>query len=463
MSSAQPQPDHETGSPDPLQTWREDVFWNDLVGVIGTGDVVPVVGEDLLSIPGNRNLYQDLAALYCKETAPDPDLLGLSRFSPAAASFREAKRFEVNSKIKAGYYNLVQGLPIPEPLRALARITDFHLFVSTTFDDLLQRALNERPGGLETKVISYSPAGGATTQEINQKLKSGSPVVFKLFGNIADDDFALSEADKIEFLHRVRERPPARIISELQHRPLLMIGNSLPGWLTPVVLRMLRKDKLDDSTSPRQYLSEDNISRNRQLQFFFQKFSLNTTVVDRLSPSEFAIELFSRWQNRAPEPSIDRPAEGGVFISYCATNRDNTPSRDRQMALALYEALVKADVPAWLDKRTLRGGDDYRSEIKRFIKNSCRLFVVIASQLSEQAYDQFVQVEWNAAKERTEGQGDVRFVIPIRLGAVNLEHPNFRGLFDSKHALKFGEGGITDELIQAIKSSYEENVRKMNS
>ena len=47
----------------------------------------------------------------------------------------------------------------PLALRQLAEITDFDLFVTTTFDSLLEKAINaERFGGAQsTEVIAYTP------------------------------------------------------------------------------------------------------------------------------------------------------------------------------------------------------------------------------------------------------------------------------------------------------------------
>ena len=50
-------------------------------------------------------------------------------------------------------------LPVPAPLKQLAGIAPFKLFVSSTFDPLLARAINEvRFDGLDyTQVIAYAP------------------------------------------------------------------------------------------------------------------------------------------------------------------------------------------------------------------------------------------------------------------------------------------------------------------
>ena len=66
----------------------------------------------------------------------------------------------------------------PPALRQLAAITDFDLFVSTTFDPLLETAINlERFGGApSTEVLSYAPNRVADLPSERDRLQR--PVVY---------------------------------------------------------------------------------------------------------------------------------------------------------------------------------------------------------------------------------------------------------------------------------------------
>ena len=150
--------------------------------------------------------------------------------------------------------------PIPEPLRALARIRHFNLFVSTTFDNLLERAINEeRFGGqARTEVVAYSPKHVPDDTHLASVLASGRVVVFQMFGHFGSPlQYALTDGDRVEYMHALQsaEYRPKRLLSELSERPLLFIGNSFPDWLTRMFLRMVRKTALDNRDIPKQYLS----------------------------------------------------------------------------------------------------------------------------------------------------------------------------------------------------------------
>lgn len=150
---------------------KRERFWNQLLDLIAAGNVVPVVGEELLQVPtesGMTALYPELARRFaqtCDITMDDALKGNLSATVRRHTDFRD-NPYGVYQDLTAEYEEWKP--PIPEPLRALARIRHLNLFVSTTFDDLLERALNdERFGGAQrTGVIAYSPKKSRKTREL---------------------------------------------------------------------------------------------------------------------------------------------------------------------------------------------------------------------------------------------------------------------------------------------------------
>ena len=112
----------------------------------------------------------------------------------------------------------------PLALRQLAQITDFDLFVTTTFDPLLEQAINdERFGGAQsTEVIAYAPNRVADLPTERDRLQR--PVVYHLLGRAVGvahvRDLRRGHArvhlraaerapDAREALPRARAQPPA--------------------------------------------------------------------------------------------------------------------------------------------------------------------------------------------------------------------------------------------------------------
>jgi hypothetical protein len=449
---------------------RRERFWNQLLGVVGRGTVVPVVGEALLRVPdpeggrGETLLYEALARRYAAlheiPLAEEPE----GRLSATVRNHPEFRSnpHDVYQDIGAEYDEW--NPPIPPALRALAAVRHFTLFVSTTFDDLLVRALDEERfgGARRTEVIAYSPKHVPSETRVAEQLASGRPVVFQLFGDCRNPlQFALTEGDKVEYMHALQSAgyAPERFLSELYDRPLLMLGNRFPDWLTRMFLRMLRNTALDHRDVPKQYLADSEIRESALLSFFLRNFATNTELVEDLTPEEFVVELAERWRDRfgesgeaAPEaPRIAaRPqpmAPDAVFISYCATDAAGGPSRDAETAARLGDALARRGIDVWLDRERLEGGDEFERKIERYI-DTCSLFVPLISETTEARRDGFFRKEWSWALRRLpEFTGSDRpFLVPVAIDAID---PATAQVPDAFRRIQFEAlpGGAVDEAL----------------
>jgi hypothetical protein len=128
----------------------DDAFWNDLLGRIGEGEVVPVVGPGAVTFGrGDELLYPWLAQRLTADL--DPPLT----FETPPNNIQEvvdAQRAR-QQPIERIYKRLHKYVEDPDlrpgiTLAAVAAIEGFQLFISTTFDPLLARAVESAsPGG----------------------------------------------------------------------------------------------------------------------------------------------------------------------------------------------------------------------------------------------------------------------------------------------------------------------------
>src|SRR6476620_8233512 len=144
------------------QEFDEDA-WDDLLKHIEERRVVPIIGPDLLRVQtdrGLRPLYEWLAEKLAARLAVDisglPQPLTLNDVMCCFLA-QHGRREEAYTRLRS-ILREVHFEP-PLALRQLAQITDFDLFVTTTFDPLLEQAINiERYGGQPTaEVIAYAP------------------------------------------------------------------------------------------------------------------------------------------------------------------------------------------------------------------------------------------------------------------------------------------------------------------
>ena len=320
-----------------------------------------------------------------------------------------------------------ESFPLPEPLRKLASVPFFDLFISVTFDSLLKQAIDEVrfAGESRTDVLAYTPS---TVQDLPcEKSDLKRPVVFHLLGKLsASPDYVITEEDTLEFLYSMQSdsRRAQLLFDELKNNHLLIIGCNFSDWLARFFIRIAKSRQLSQQRGEMEVFVEQRIHDERNLVLFLQHFSYNTKVVST-SPADFVDELVDRLARRGsltpkpapqatprvadlPNDDSPRPGEmvaGAVFISYA--------SEDAEAAKQLHKDLDEAGIDAWLDKRELEAGDEYGEKIRRHIKG-CSYFLPLISKASTTRVEGFFRREWKWALDRAANIAEsVPFIIPV--------------------------------------------------
>jgi hypothetical protein len=114
----------------------DNLFWDDLLLYLEQGQVIPIIGQDLLAVQiegRSVNAYRLMAERLAQDLRISTELLPqdftLSQVIAAYPRFRE-KRSLIYSQTKATFDRLP--VVVPESLRLLARIPAFRIFVTTT-------------------------------------------------------------------------------------------------------------------------------------------------------------------------------------------------------------------------------------------------------------------------------------------------------------------------------------------
>ena len=402
-----------------------EFFWDDLLSHIEEGQVIPIVGQDLLTVEtagAALTYYELLASRLVEQLSTDarnpldplPPNYSLSQVVGAYAPFRE-KRQLVYPRIKS----IVDKTPVPTPapLRELAAITGFHLFVSTTFDTLLAQALNEErfAGRAETTVVKYAPDDVA---DLPKDYSSGrGTAVFQLMGQVsASPKYTVTECDQLEFIHQLQtaDLRPQRLLDELNKKHLLLLGNSFCDGLARFFLRLTQREPLWKPRETLQVLADSQV-HDQRLALFLNHFNCETTVIRDATAVEFVKELFTRWQQRHPaKPDLAAAPqreglpipEGAIFVSYAR--------QDSEAAHQLKASLDEYGLEVWLDQKELQPGDEYEKLIQRHIRH-CALFLPVISRNTEQRKEGFFRKEWFWAVRRLPDftGADRKFIFPV--------------------------------------------------
>jgi hypothetical protein len=445
-----------------VQGFDEDA-WDDLLNYIEERRVIPIIGPDLLRVQTDRGLmplYEWLAARLAVRLQVDASRLPQPlTLNDVVCSYlgQRGRREEAYTRLRSILRET--DFEPPAVLRQLAQITDFDLFVTTTFDPLLEKAVNaERHGGQPlSEVIAYAPNRVADLPTERSQLTR--TVVYHMLGRLsASPTYVISDEDMLEFICALQSEhlTPERLFHELEHNHLLLIGSDFSNWLARLFLRMAKRKRLSDPRDVGEVLADDHTLKDERLVAFLQQVSVRTRVY--AGAEAFVAELHARWMKRnggaqvataagvAPQrflpPAREMP-ENAIFISYA---REDLAAVQRLKA-----ALDAAGLVTWFDLDRLEGGDEFDRKIRANISR-CSYFVPIVSAATQRRLEGYFRREWSYAVDRSLNiaEGAV-FILPVCIDdtaeAEALVPEKFRAL----HMSRLPGGEPTPEFLRRLQ------------
>jgi hypothetical protein len=419
--------------------------WDRLISQLKEQRVIPVIGPNLLRIPGTNGeeakLYElwgkELADLYNVELPHDPTDIPLLYWISDQLSLRTDiptgdLEYELTNVVRQSKW------PIPQALLQLAEIKDFPLYISITIDHLMEDALKLKRG--HSKNIFFSRTGGPDRNDIPDDFAPTTiPLLIHLFGASSADReaFAVTEDDLIEFSWSLIKHSyaPQNLYEYLNKRQLLLLGCDFPDWLDRFFIHALSHDQ--GAQVGITFVSEQC---PKGLQEFLRRKKARPFI--EWSPVAFVQELHQRWLQseredslqqgesqpvpiHEPTPSGLKPSKvGSVFISYA---RD-----DKKIALAIRDQLEAANIDTWMDENDLEPGEQYEDSIQDNIKNASFFVALISKSLdleNSNRLGRFVLKEWRwaerAALERLQAHNYLQPVVidDTPIGAAFVEGP----------------------------------------
>jgi hypothetical protein len=451
-----------------------DIPWEELLLWIEEKGLIPIIGRDLLIVDtdsGPMPFYDFLAKKLAEDLkiAPNklPERFDFNHILAMHPPFQKGTQ-KIHAKLKLTY-DKVAAIAIPEPLRKLARIKPLKLFVTTTFDTFLERALNEvrHDGAARTVVVAYSPKDN-NRDLTTEMLDSNRSIVFQLLGQITSDaNYVATDCDLVEFTHSLHAKGPARLFQALGESNLLLLGNSFPPWLWRFFLRTAKNQVFWIRRQKNEVLIDAHICEDERLKNFIECFSDETVICEELGPVKFVDELYKRWSERPRDemPSEPTPGDdplgmepGSIFVSYSSV--------DRPAIETLCNALEEAKIDAWFDRRQLKAGDDWEKKIRKNIIK-CSLFMPVISQsvVGRATGRENFRDEWGWAIERLGKYTglDLPFIVPVVIDDTRMEQAE--GIpeeFTSKQVTKLPDGKASLQFIEEIRKMVREIQRREN-
>ncbi|APR81884.1 Hypothetical protein A7982_07233 [Minicystis rosea] len=313
------------------------IDWEDLLIAVEDRKVVPIIGRELLVVPGENgpSLFHRELSLRLAATleVPRTELPEEPELEDVARRFLRQRPGEwdvLHTRLRA----LLTRFPrsVPEPLQKLAAIEPLTMFVSTTFDDLLARALTSAGRTVEERhyrlyeELQDLPAT-AVAEGTRAAAAEGPSYVFHILGRPSTEPgaFVVNDEEQLEFVYQLQSKlDPAQgelknLGLLLQRRHLLFLGCGLPDWPLRLLIRTLRGRRFhNERQSTRARVADRRAEREAGLVTFLEQYG---TRVYAGNPVDFVDELARRWSERhvsLRNPARPARADAPLLLLACA-------------------------------------------------------------------------------------------------------------------------------------------------
>jgi hypothetical protein len=446
----------------------DEAFWNELLPRVAEGEVVPIVGPGAVTFgAANELLYPWLAQRLPGDLDPPLRLETPPRDLQAVVDAQRAQGRPVD-RIYKRLYKLVNDpdLRPGRSLSSLAAIEGFQLFISTTFDPLLPRAVESAsPGGRPEERLGAATLRGACPDLPQELARLTRPFVYQILGRAEPvRDFVVWDDDMFHFLLRLNHQLPLlpRICEALQKSHFLVLGLSFADWLLRFFVQVVKQQRLSELAGTELLVFERlEPSERDRVVVYFSRLTKQIRVLPT-DPLEFITELHDRWRQKHPARSQDafdagrahreaQRARGCVFVSYA--------SPDLEVARYVVSQLQAAGCPVWFDKEQLQLGENWEELLREGVEERCGLFLSIISNQTAGRLEGYNIFERNlAARRRERFAGTAVFYLPMRIDDGDpLIPPNEPRGTSQLHAVRKPGGHLDVEFIGYVRQKQREN------
>ncbi len=467
--------------------WKE-TDWDKLLINIEAGTVIPIIGRDLLPVTPDAAtppvlLYNLIGSRLLDELAKEFPQVAHEKASDTTLNDAVCLCMRHGRNHFDICYSILEVLkevlawPAAVPLQQLAEITDFKLFVSTTFDSLMQSAIKRSSPDRRAAVFAYDPKppSGKSVEDLPlREPGANQAIVYHLMGRltVSSSNVVISDEDLLEFVCALysenKKRVPVNLLNAFSKNHLLLLGCSFSDWLARFFLRAAKRRRLSTKSDDErlrnivEYVVDDYAPQEKNLVLFLEQFWTSTRVFRSGNVVGFVNELRRRWGERNPTKIAatagreERPLEvaellpttmpdGVLFISY---------ARDDLAAVERLRASLQG-YPVWLDQSKLEAGDGWERKIDDNIAR-CRFFMPVISRNTNRRMEGFFRREWNQAADRTRSMDEeCRFILPVAIDETKAMTARVPKAFLKAHWWQLPDGQASPQFRSEIRGLFE--------
>lgn len=418
--------------------------WDNLIQQIIDGNVVPVIGADML-VDNPVNLHQVVIRNFLRKLGINKPL---SSFSELVydETYQQTTRNTDSIYYQVNKIFAAKRFPASQRLQRLLSVRQFPFVITTSFTPVVEQVMRDVWKD-ELRVMRFN-----NNPSENDDIKGGQdmrkPTVYYMFGKTGEGahKYVLTDADMLSFCsswlsddNKVR---PKILCSELKNKYLLMLGNEYSDWLFRFIWYSIRKSDIGHGM-----LSYDENSVDESLINFLTRAKAFTMA----DPSNVIDQIINRLERKMAQnerTKFDHPEENAdVFISYSRS--------DSAFAEKLYASLTAQGKKVWFDRNNLSVGGNFMEEINKAIRTS-KYFIPILSRnvLREKDESHVYRNEWDTAVQVAISMGRT-FIIPVSEDGFDFYRAAIPEKMQQHNALFYNPADSVEEITERI-------IHKMN-
>ena len=310
-------------------------------------------------------------------------------------------------------------------LDSLLRTRLFRLVMTTTFDDCLER-LMEDIWGDRLRVVNIADTidwarflgevkdSIDTTKPWETVYRYNRPTLIYIFGKARENmNFVKTENDAIWFIERWMKSEDY-FMDMIKKRRILALGCKFDDWYFRFFWYILKRDlsKLGNGEVALSLSEGNEIDKN------LKGFLSRKHIFHHPDARQFMRDISNMLspESHTPESQafhdilLSRRGSGEIFLSYC--------SRDFALASKLFFQLTDMGFNVWFDHEKLCGGD-YNSEIKKAINQASVVITLLTDEVAKDLVKgdaaHYYNEEWKIAS-----QPGCQRIIPLAANGYDL-------------------------------------------
>lgn len=378
---------------------RDEPLWDKLIQQIIDGNVIPVIGADLLTDDQDnphKVIVDFLANGFHVDSKPN--------------SFSElvfAPNYKKDNKKDSIYYqvNTILGSAEFVPslrLKRLLAIRQFPFVITTSFTPIVEHTMREI-WKEELRVMRFN-----NNPSENDDIKNGTdlrkPTIYYMFGKVGEGahKYVLTDTDMLDYvsswLSNDSKARPKNLCNELKDKYLLMLGNNYSNWLFRFIWYSMRKPDLGHGMLAYDTLDDSLLNFLERTETFTKQNT--SSVIDQI------LTRLEKKLKENEETKFNKPGDNmDVFISYSRS--------DSEIAEKLYNTLSAQGKRVWFDKNNLTDGGNFMDEIRKAIRTAKYFVPILSENITKEKGDSHVyRNEWDTAIDVAISMGRT-YIIPL--------------------------------------------------